>query len=101
MRHYLFLCQSVLKNLISMKIIFVNLIIIIIKIYKFFISPLLGNNCRFNKTCSDYFIESLKNYGVFKGVLLGLKRILSCNPFVNVNENEYLDNISRKGNKNG
>ena len=84
-----------------MRIIFVNLIIIIIKIYKFFISPLLGNNCRFNKTCSDYFIESLKNYGVFKGVLLGLKRILSCNPFVNVNENEYLDNICRKGNKNG
>ena len=84
-----------------MKIIFVNLIIIIIKIYKFFISPILGSNCRFNITCSDYFIESLKNYGVFKGMLLGLKRILSCNPFVKVNENDYLDNISRKGNKNG
>ena len=50
---------------------------------------------------SDYFIESLKNNGIFKGVLLGFKRILSCNPFVNVNENEQLDNISRKGNKNG
>ena len=84
-----------------MKIIFVNLIIIIIKIYKFFISPILGSNCRFNKTCSDYFIESLKNYGIFKGVLLGFKRILSCNPFVNVNENKHLDNISGKGSKNG
>tara|TARA_Y100000591_G_scaffold116109_1_gene99259 strand:- start:627 stop:881 length:255 start_codon:yes stop_codon:yes gene_type:complete len=84
-----------------MKIIFVNLIIIIIKIYKFFISPLLGNNCRFNKTCSDYFIESLKNNGIFKGMLLGFKRILSCNPFVNISENEQLDNISKKGNKNG
>ena len=84
-----------------MKIFFVNLIIIIIKIYKFFISPFLGNNCIFNKTCSDYFIESLKYYGIFKGMLLGFKRILSCNPFVNVNENEQLDNISRKGNNNG
>ena len=81
--------------------ILINILIFFIKVYKFLFSPLLGNRCRFLPSCSDYFIESLKNYGIFKGMLLGFKRILSCNPFVNVNENEHLDNISRKGNNNG
>ena len=40
------------------------ILIRLIKIYKFFISPLLGNSCRFAPTCSDYSIEALKNFGV-------------------------------------
>ncbi len=37
--------------------------------------------CKYNPTCSSYMIISLNNYGVFKGLLLGTKRILKCNPF--------------------
>ena len=61
-----------------------NLLIIIsiklIKGYKFLISPLLGNSCRYLPTCSDYSIEALKTYGFLKGSFIGLKRILSCHP---------------------
>ena len=42
------------------------ILIRLIKIYKFFISPLLGNSCRFAPTCSDYSIEALKTYGFLK-----------------------------------
>ena len=53
----------------------------LIKCYKFVISPLVGNNCRYFPTCSDYSIEALKTFGLLKGILLSLKRILSCNPW--------------------
>ena len=62
-----------------MKIITLT-IIFFIKIYKILLSPLLGNNCRYLPTCSDYFIDSLNEYGLFKGFILGTKRILSCHP---------------------
>ena len=58
-----------------------NSILLLIKIYKYTISPLLGSNCRYFPTCSDYSIESLKTYGLFKGLYLSLKRILSCHPW--------------------
>jgi len=61
--------------------IFTNLLIKIIKIYKFLISPLLGNSCRYLPTCSEYSIDALKTYGFFKGVFLSIKRILSCHPW--------------------
>ena len=54
--------------------------IILIKLYKIFISPLLGNTCRFYPTCSEYYIEALKIHGIFKGNFLGIKRILKCHP---------------------
>ena len=57
-----------------MKIISITLIKII-KIYQFFISPFIGNNCRYMPTCSDYFIESLKVHGTIKGFCKGIKRI--------------------------
>ena len=52
----------------------------LIKIYKLFISPYLGNNCRYFPTCSEYFIDCLKLNGILKGSLKGTKRILSCHP---------------------
>ena len=61
--------------------IFTYLLIKIIKIYKFLISPLLGNSCRYLPTCSEYSIDALKTYGFFKGVFLSIKRILSCHPW--------------------
>ncbi len=55
-------------------------LILIIKFYKYFISPYLPMNCRYQPTCSEYFIDSLKINGNFKGLFLGLKRILRCHP---------------------
>ena len=60
--------------------IFTKLLINFIKIYKFAISPMLGNSCRYLPTCSDYSVEALKTYGLIKGSLISLKRILSCHP---------------------
>ena len=51
------------------------------KCYKFLISPLLGQSCRYLPTCSEYSIEALKTYGFFKGLFLSIKRILSCHPW--------------------
>ncbi len=56
------------------------ILIKLIKGYKFLISPLLGNSCRYFPTCSDYSIEALKTYGFAKGSILSLKRIFSCHP---------------------
>ena len=54
--------------------------ILIIKFYEYFISPSLPSNCRYLPTCSDYFIESINLHGPYKGLQLGLKRILRCHP---------------------
>ena len=48
--------------------------------YQRFISPFLGDNCRFFPTCSAYMIEALRRHGAVKGLLLGTFRILRCNP---------------------
>ena len=61
--------------------IFTYLLIKFIKYYKFLISPFLGQSCRYFPTCSDYSIEALKTYGFFKGLVLSIKRILSCHPW--------------------
>ena len=58
-----------------------NIIIKLIMGYKFFISPFLGNSCRYLPTCSEYSIEALKTHGFFKGLFLSTKRILSCHPW--------------------
>ena len=57
-----------------------NFLILIIKFYKYFISPYFHSNCRYLPTCSEYFIDSLKLNGFFKGFFLGIKRILRCHP---------------------
>ncbi|MBL7127763.1 MAG: membrane protein insertion efficiency factor YidD [Ignavibacteria bacterium] len=54
--------------------------ILLIKIYQVLLSPLFSNSCRFYPTCSNYCIEAFKKYGLFKGIYLGAKRILKCNP---------------------
>ena len=57
-----------------------NFLILIIKFYKYFISPYFPSNCRYIPTCSEYFIESLKINGLLKGIFFGVKRILRCHP---------------------
>lgn len=58
-----------------------DFIIGFVNAYQRFISPLLGKNCRFTPTCSEYFIQAVEKYGILRGVYLGGERILRCHPF--------------------
>jgi len=60
--------------------IITQILIKLIKGYKFLISPLLGQSCRYLPTCSEYSVEALKEFGLVKGSFMSLKRILSCHP---------------------
>ena len=57
------------------------ILIKLIKCYRYLISPLLGQSCRYLPTCSEYSIEALRTYGFFKGLFLSVKRIFSCHPW--------------------
>ena len=58
-----------------------KIIILIIKTYQITLSPLIGNNCRFHPTCSEYTIQAVNEHGVYRGLILGVKRISKCHPF--------------------
>tara|TARA_B100000900_G_C20206630_1_gene564102 strand:- start:179 stop:415 length:237 start_codon:yes stop_codon:yes gene_type:complete len=55
--------------------------IFVIKFYQITISPYLPASCRYQPTCSHYSIEALKKHGLFYGLYLSAKRILSCHPW--------------------
>jgi putative membrane protein insertion efficiency factor len=54
--------------------------ILLIRFYQHFISPILGQHCRFYPTCSQYTLDAIREWGFFRGCWLGFKRILRCNP---------------------
>ncbi|HBZ26747.1 MAG TPA: membrane protein insertion efficiency factor YidD [Rikenellaceae bacterium] len=56
-------------------------LIILIKFYQYFISPLKPQSCRYTPTCSAYSLEAIKKHGPLKGLWLAIKRVLSCNPW--------------------
>jgi len=81
-----------------------NAFIIIIKLYKYFISPVLGDNCRFYPSCSSYSIEAFKMHGVTVGFYLMFRRLLKCHPFHEGGIDpvpEKFGNILNSHNKNG
>ena len=78
----------------SKLIIFLS--IFIIKFYKYFISPLLGNKCRYLPTCSEYTIECLKMYGLVKGISKSTKRIFSCHPIKILGGGEGFDPVNKE-----
>ena len=86
---------------------FINIIFIkTIKLYQYIISPLLGNNCRYLTPCSEYYIQSLKKHGLFKGTFMGVRRIFSCHPFKSLGGGSDFDfvldqNQINRENKNG
>ncbi|NLY55239.1 MAG: membrane protein insertion efficiency factor YidD [Firmicutes bacterium] len=53
----------------------------LVRLYQRAISPLFPRSCRFYPTCSQYMIEAISKYGCWRGVWLGIKRILRCHPF--------------------
>ena len=60
-----------------MKKILINLI----GKYQKYISPILGNNCKYYPSCSEYTKQAIEKYGAVKGSFYGIKRIFRCNPF--------------------
>ena len=80
--------------------IFTLILIKFIKAYKYLISPLLGHSCRYLPTCSDYFIECLKIYGLLQGSIRGIKRILTCHPIKFLGGGEGLDPVHKLKEKN-
>lgn len=58
-----------------------NVMILLIRVYQYTLSPFIGRSCRYVPTCSNYGIQAIKKYGAIKGGWLTIKRIASCNPW--------------------
>ncbi|HEB75292.1 MAG TPA: membrane protein insertion efficiency factor YidD [Nitrospirae bacterium] len=58
-----------------------RLTILLIKVYRTLLSPVLPQSCRFVPTCSDYSIEAVSRYGALRGGIMSVRRILKCHPF--------------------
>ena len=56
-------------------------ILLLIKIYQTILSPILPSTCRYSPTCSEYTKQSLIKFGLIKGGLISIKRIIKCNPW--------------------
>jgi len=56
-------------------------LIALVRVYQWLISPLLGRHCRFEPSCSQYFIEAVRKYGVIRGAAKGVWRICRCHPW--------------------
>jgi len=76
--------------------ILTNILIKLIKGYKYLISPLFGHSCRYLPTCSQYSIDALKELGLFKGLLMSIKRILSCHPIKFLGGGEGFDPVKKE-----
>ncbi|MBY6310327.1 membrane protein insertion efficiency factor YidD [Alcaligenes faecalis] len=64
-----------------MKAFLVSVLVLLVRGYQLFISPLLGPRCRFYPTCSQYAIQALRTHGPFKGTWLAARRIVRCHPW--------------------
>lgn len=66
--------------------LFNSLIILLVKVYRLLLRPLLPPACRFDPNCSEYMILAVRKYGPFRGAYKGVRRILRCHPW---NEGGY------------
>lgn len=57
------------------------LLTFLVRLYQWFLRPLLGANCRFEPSCSEYAVEALRQHGALCGSALAFRRILRCNPW--------------------
>lgn len=58
-----------------------KILIGLVRLYQMTLSPWLGRNCRYTPSCSQYMIGAIQIHGPFRGVWLGVRRLLRCNPF--------------------
>ena len=66
------------------------LMLLLIRFYRRFISPLFPPCCRFSPTCSQYALEAIGKYGALRGGYMTLRRLLRCNPFY---KGDYYDPV--------
>jgi putative membrane protein insertion efficiency factor len=59
----------------------IALLIGLIRVYQYTLSPLLGNVCRFEPSCSRYMVDALRKYGLLRGLARGLRRLCRCHPW--------------------
>ena len=71
-------------------------IIVSIKFYQLFISPIIGQNCRYLPTCSKYTIGCLQQFGLIKGIFLSIKRISKCHPWGSHGHDPIPNNLEKK-----
>ncbi|HXW64614.1 MAG TPA: membrane protein insertion efficiency factor YidD [Burkholderiaceae bacterium] len=62
-------------------VVVTRILLVLLRAYQFALSPLLGNQCRFAPTCSQYALEAIERFGPGRGVLLALGRLLRCHPW--------------------
>lgn len=72
------------------------LFILPIRFYQKFISPYIGDNCRYTPTCSQYMVIAIEEWGSFKGLYLGLKRICRCHPWAGYGPDPVPENPRKK-----
>ncbi len=80
-----------------------RLVVGFIKLYQLLLSPILGQNCRFQPTCSHYASQAIDRFGVIKGGYLSLRRLIKCHPFHEGGYDpvpELTEDQKRKSNKN-
>ena len=58
-----------------------NLLVMLVRVYQLTLSPWLGGHCRYQPTCSNYFIDAVRKYGALRGGAKGLWRICRCHPW--------------------
>ncbi len=56
-------------------------LILLVRVYQYTLSPLVGRQCRFYPTCSNYFIGAVRKHGAVVGTARGIWRICRCHPF--------------------
>ena len=96
-KYYFQQCRKVLKNFKAMiEKFLIFLIVSLIKVYNYFISPILGIKCRFLPTCSEYCSESLIKHGIIKGGFYSLRRISRCHPIRILGAGNGIDLVPEK-----
>ncbi|HCX32287.1 MAG TPA: membrane protein insertion efficiency factor YidD [Rhodocyclaceae bacterium] len=58
-----------------------SLLLAVVRAYRYAVSPMLGSNCRFFPSCSDYAVEALEKHGAMKGLWLTIRRVARCHPW--------------------
>ncbi len=78
-----------------------QILIALIKLYRYAISPYLAPSCRYTPTCSSYAMEAVERFGIFRGSWLAIRRISRCHPWHEAGYDPVPDNpalgIERKG----